>query len=122
PIRVPRRSPGQAAKVTDLEQAPSGIGWSPDGTSIGYIARVPAKPSWSVKTPDKPLGAKWADPPIVVTRLRWRQDAAGITPHGYPHVFILSSPGRGPPPINSGDFDPCGRCCGCGRAVSRHAP
>jgi dipeptidyl aminopeptidase/acylaminoacyl peptidase len=110
---------GQEAQITDLEQAPSGIEWSPDGKWIGYVARVPAKPGWSVKPPEKPTGAKWADPPIVVTRLHWRQDAAGITAAGYRHVFIVPSTGGAPRQITSGDFDHGGGAGGGGLAWSR---
>ena len=77
-IRVRWMDTGQEAQITDLQDAPSGIEWSPDGKWIAYAARVPAKPSWAVKAPEKPNGAKWADPPIVVTRLRWRADGSGV--------------------------------------------
>jgi len=75
------------------QQAPSSIEWSPDSKWIGYVARVPAKPEWSIKPIERPAGARWADPPIVVTKLRWRQDGQGITPPGYTHVSV-SGDGR----------------------------
>jgi acylaminoacyl-peptidase len=95
----------QQAPITNLEQAPSGLAWSPDSSSIAYIARVPAKPAWSVKTPEKPPGAQWSDPPIVVTRLRWKADAAGITPPGHRHIFVVPASGGAPRQVTSGDFD-----------------
>ncbi len=104
-IHVRWMDTGQESRITDLEQAPSNIVWSPDGKWIAYTARVAAKPSWSVNMPEKPAGAKWADPPIVVTRLRWRADGAGIIRPGFTHVFIVSSTGGAPRQITSGDFD-----------------
>src|SRR5579864_7765263 len=59
----------QEAQITDLQQSPSNIDWSPDGKWIGYTARVPSKPDWAVRLPEKPNGAKWAEPPIVITKL-----------------------------------------------------
>lgn len=95
----------QQAPITNLEQSPSGLAWSPDSSAIAYTARVPAKPPWSVKMPEKPPGAQWSDPPIVVTRLRWRADAAGITPPGHRHIFVVPASGGAPRQVTSGDFD-----------------
>lgn len=104
-IRVRWLDTGQEAQITDLEDAPGGIEWAPDGKWIAYIARVPGKADWSVKMPEKPAGAKWADPPIVVTRYRWRADGAGVIKPGYRHVFIVPATGGAPRQITSGDFD-----------------
>lgn len=98
----------QEAQVTDLQEAPSNIAWSPDSKWIGYTARVPSKPDWSVKLPEKPAGAKWADPPIVVTKLRWTADGQGILQPGYTHVFIVPASGGTPKQITSGDFNHAG--------------
>ena len=104
-VRVRWLDSGQEAQITDLQESPSNIEWSPDGKWIAYIARVPAKPEWSVKMPEKPQGANWAPPAIVVTRLRWRADGAGITPDGSRQVFIVPATGGTPRQITSGDFD-----------------
>ena len=95
----------QEAQITDLQQAPSGIEWSLDGKWIGYIARVPAKPDWSIRMPEKPNGAKWADPPIVVTKLRWRQDGQGLIQPGFTHVFAIPATGGAPRQITTGDYN-----------------
>ncbi len=96
---------GQEAQITELEQTPSGIEWSPDGKWIAFATRVPAKPEFSVKLPEKPAGAKWADPPIVVTKLRWRADGAGLIRPGYTHIFVVSATGGAPRQITSGDYN-----------------
>ncbi len=118
-IRVRWLDSGQEAQITDLEQAPSGIEWSPDGKWIAYISRVPSKPEWSVKMPEKPAGATWAPPPVVVTKLRWRADGAGITPPGYRHVFVVPATGGTPRQITSGDYDHGGGMGGGGATWSK---
>jgi dipeptidyl aminopeptidase/acylaminoacyl peptidase len=95
----------QEAQITDLQQAPSNIEWSPDGKWIGYTARVPSKPDWSVHLPEKPNGAKWADPPIVITKLRWTADGQGILQPGYTHVFAVPASGGAPKQITNGEYN-----------------
>jgi len=95
----------QEAQITDLQQAPGNIEWSPDGKWVGYTARVPSKPDWSVRLPEKPNGAKWADPPIVITRLRWTADGQGILQPGYTHVFAVPASGGTPKQITNGDYN-----------------
>ena len=41
-IRVRWLDSGQEAQITDLQESPSGIAWSPDGKWLAYVARVPA--------------------------------------------------------------------------------
>jgi dipeptidyl aminopeptidase/acylaminoacyl peptidase len=95
----------QEAQVTDLQQSPSNIVWSPDGKWIGYEARVPGKPDWAPKMPEKPPGAKWADPPIVVTKLRWRENGSGLIQPGFNQIFAIPSTGGTPKQVTSGDYN-----------------
>jgi dipeptidyl aminopeptidase/acylaminoacyl peptidase len=108
----------QEAQITDLQQAPGNIEWSPDGKWIGYTARVPSKPDWSVRLPEKPNGAKWADPPIVITKLRWTADGQGILQPGYTHVFAVPASGGAPKQITNGDYNHGGGAAGGGFAWS----
>lgn len=96
---------GQDAQITDSQQTPSNIVWSPDGKWIGYEARVPGKPDWNPKMPEKPAGAKWADPPIIVTKLRWRENGVGLIPPGYTQIFAIPSTGGTPKQVSSGDYN-----------------
>ncbi len=96
---------GQEAEITDSQQAPSNLVWSPDGKWIGYEARVPGKPDWNPKMPEKPAGAKWADPPIIVTKLRWRENGVGLIQPGYSQIFAIPSTGGTPKQVSSGDYN-----------------
>ncbi len=109
---------GQEAQITDLQQAPSNIEWSPNGKWIGYAARVPAKNDFSIRLPEKPAGAKWQDPPIVITKLRWTADGQGILQPGYTHVFAVPATGGAPRQITSGDYNHGGGAQGGGFAWS----
>jgi dipeptidyl aminopeptidase/acylaminoacyl peptidase len=95
----------QDAQITDLQQSPTNIVWSPDGKWIGYEAKVPGKPDWAPKMPEKPPGAKWADPPIVVTKLRWRENGSGLVQPGFNQIFAIPSTGGTPKQVSSGDYN-----------------
>jgi len=95
----------QEAQITESQQAPSNIVWSPDGKWIGYEARVPGKPDWNPKMPEKPAGAKWADPPIIVTKLRWRENGVGLIRPGYSQIFAIPATGGTPKQVSSGDYN-----------------
>lgn len=95
---------GQAAQVTNLTEAPSGIGWSPDGHWISFVAHVPAKPRQVVQMPAAPEGAKWAEPAKVIDQLVYRFNAAGYLKPGYTHLFVVPADGGAPRQISHGDF------------------
>ena len=97
----------EVAQLTHLEQAPSGIRWSPDGKSIGFTSFVPdTDPILAVKLPERPRGAEWAKPAVLVDRLSWAADGRGPTPKGHTHVFIVDATlGGTPRQITSGKFN-----------------
>ncbi|HEX4948235.1 MAG TPA: DPP IV N-terminal domain-containing protein, partial [Blastocatellia bacterium] len=65
----------EVAQLTHLEQAPSNIKWSPDSKQIAFTAFVPDNdPILNIKLPERPRGAQWAAPAIVIDRLSWRSD------------------------------------------------
>ena len=104
-IRVRWMESGREAQITQLETAPAHIAWSPDGRSLAFTALVPAQPAWSIRMPEKPDGATWAPPPLVVTRLHWRNDGSGLEPPGYSHIFVVPAEGGAPRQVSTGDFD-----------------
>ncbi len=76
----------EIAQLTRLEYAPGNIRWSPDGKWIAYTAFIPDNdPILNVKLPERPRGAEWARPAVIVDRLQWGAD--GRVPY---HADLLT--------------------------------
>jgi acylaminoacyl-peptidase len=95
---------GQTARITNLEQAPDAIAWSPDGKMISFSALVPGKGPHIAELPAAPAGAKWADPPAAYDRLVYRFNGAGYLKPGYRQIFVVSADGGAPRQITNGNF------------------
>ncbi len=95
---------GQTAKITSLQQPPSGIAWSPDGKQISFAALVPSAPLRIANLPAAPAGAKWADPPKAYDKLIYRFNGPGYLEPGYTQLFVVSADGGAPRQISSGNF------------------
>lgn len=96
----------EVAQLTHLEQAPGGVRWSPDGKWIAYTAfEADNDPILAVKLPERPRGAQWARPAVIVDRLTWAADGRGPLPKGYSQVYLLDSIlGGTPRQITSGKY------------------
>src|SRR5579859_2620876 len=70
---------GASTQISHLTETPSALEWSPDGKSIGFMMNVPSRQDWRIAMPTPPKGAKWTDPPKIVTRLNYRSDRIGYT-------------------------------------------
>jgi dipeptidyl aminopeptidase/acylaminoacyl peptidase len=100
----------EVAQLTRLEQAPGNIKWSPDGKSIAFTSFVPDNdPILAIKLPDRPRGAEWARPAVVVDRLAWASDGRGPVPKGNTHVLTIDATlGGTPRQITSGKYNHTG--------------
>ncbi|MEM9014021.1 MAG: S9 family peptidase [Pseudomonadota bacterium] len=96
---------GQTALLTNLNEAPGSIAWAPDGQSIAFTMFVPGKAESLASLPDKPDGAKWAEPAKVIDDVTYRADGAGFTEDGFTHVFVVPAEGGTPRQLTSGDYD-----------------
>ena len=96
----------EVAQLTHLEQAPNNIKWSPDGKWIAFTSFAPdTDPILDVKLPERPRGAEWAKPAVIVDRLSWASDGRGPVPKGHTHVFVIDATiGGTPRQITSGKF------------------
>ncbi|MEE2877135.1 MAG: S9 family peptidase [Candidatus Neomarinimicrobiota bacterium] len=95
---------GQTGRLTNVRYPPGGITWSTDGEMIAFSMFVKKAPSLPAKMPDKPAGAKWADPPKVIDKMIYRSDGLGYRENGYTHIFTLPAEGGTPRQLTSGDF------------------
>jgi dipeptidyl aminopeptidase/acylaminoacyl peptidase len=93
---------GESARVTGLPSSPGGIAWSPDGRRLAYSMLVPDEPMRLGKAPDKPEGAKWADPLEVIDKVTYRFDAAGYLKAGYRQIFWVPADGGAPTQLTFG--------------------
>ena len=93
---------GESARITGLPTSPSGVAWSPDGRRIAYSMLVPDEPMKLGKAPDKPEGAKWADPLQVIDKVTYRFDAAGYLKPGYRQIFWVPADGGAPNQLTFG--------------------
>ena len=99
---------GATSQVTRVEQSPSDLEWSPDGSLLSFSMLVEQKTKWDVKMPKKPEGAKWTEEPKIVERLNYRRDGRGFTDEGYRHIFIVPAAGGTPRQLTSGNYDHTG--------------
>jgi dipeptidyl aminopeptidase/acylaminoacyl peptidase len=97
----------ELAQLTSLEHAPSNIRWSPDGRQIAFTAFVPDKDTLlNIRLPEKPKGAEWAKPAVLVDRLSWAADGRGPLTRGHTHVYTVDAVlGGTPRQVTSGKYD-----------------
>ncbi len=96
---------GATTQISHLTEAPSNLEWSPDGKSIAFTSNVPTRETWRIAMPTPPKGAKWTEPPKIVSRLNYRSDRIGFTDEGYRHVFVLPADGGTARQITTGDWN-----------------
>lgn len=101
----------RSTALTRLTESPSGITWSPDGKQIAFFMSVAAKAKPFATLPKKPKGAQWADPPKMITKLRYRSDGSGFLPDKFSHLFVVSADGGTPRQLTTGDFNHSGTIC-----------
>jgi dipeptidyl aminopeptidase/acylaminoacyl peptidase len=96
---------GAVTQVSHLTEAPSAVEWAPDGKSLAFSMSVPSSEGFHIPMPAAPKGAKWTEPPKVVTRLNYRSDRIGYIDDGYRHIFVISADGGAPRQITNGDWN-----------------
>ena len=97
---------GATTQISHLTESPSNLEWSPDGKTIAFSMNVPARDnSLHINMPAAPKGAKWIEPPKVITRLNYRRDRVGYTDAYYSHIFVIPADGGTPRQITNGDWN-----------------
>jgi acylaminoacyl-peptidase len=95
---------GQSARITNLDEAPADINWSPDGKYISFSAFVPGGAPKLIDMPKPPDGAKWAEPATVYDRLVYRFNGMGYLKDGFRQIFVVAADGGTPRQITTGSF------------------
>jgi len=98
---------GEAAptQITRLTETPADVEWSPDGKSLAFRMLVVQRDEMRIPMPAAPKGAKWVEPPRVVTRLKYRQDRQGYVDDGYRQIFVVPADGGTARQITTGTWD-----------------
>ncbi len=100
---------GATARITGLPTSPHGLAWSPDGARIAYTMFVPDEGAKLGKAPDKPEGAKWAEPLQIIDTVVYRTDEGGYEKPGYDQIFWVSADGGAPTQLTFGAHNAGGR-------------
>ena len=96
---------GAATQISHVTESPSALEWSPDGKSIAFMMNVPIKETWRIAMPAPPKGAKWIEPPKIVSRLNYRSDRIGYTDEAVRHLFVIPADGGTPRQLTNGDWN-----------------
>ncbi len=107
---------GQTARITNLDQSPDAINWSPDGKMLSFSSLVLGKGPHLADLPTPPASAKWADPPAAYNRLVYRFNGVGYLKPGFMQIFVISADGGAPRQVTNGNFPNGGNEFGPARA------
>ena len=96
---------GETTVISQLQESPSSLSWSPDGKWLAFTMNVKGKSTSIVKSRTKPVGASWAKKPITVTTTRYQYDGRGIVEPSYRHVFVVPADGGTARQLTNGNFN-----------------
>lgn len=103
-IHVRWLASGRDVPVTYLQQSPSSLTWSPDGSRLAFVQFVPSKREPIAQLPSKPEGAEWNEEAKVFEDSFYRSDAGGFIKPGKRQVFMVSANGGTPIQLTSDDY------------------
>ncbi len=96
---------GQTARITNLQQSPSDISWSPNGKWLAFSMFKPEEANGIFKDmPKKPDGAKWAGSAKYIDKTNYRTNAGGFVKSGYQHVYVVPAVGGTARQVTRGNF------------------
>ena len=88
-VHVVESAGGEPVRLTDAPLGAAEPRFSPDGTRIAYVARVPG--GGPVRAGRR---ARARRPPRHITELKYRADGVGFVRDRPQHVFVVDVPGR----------------------------
>lgn len=95
----------QSVRLTNSDEAPSNLTWSPDGKSLAFSLFTEEKnaPIFT-GMPAKPEGAKWAEQATYIDTTQYRGDGRGYLREGYNQIYVLPVEGGTPRQLTDGKF------------------
>lgn len=96
---------GETALVTNVQESPGSLIWSPNGRWIAFTMAVAAESKPVAKPRKAPDGATWAPAPKTISSVRYQYDGRGIVEPAYRHVFVVPADGGTPRQLTEGDFN-----------------
>ncbi|WP_412069792.1 prolyl oligopeptidase family serine peptidase [Rubrivirga sp. IMCC43871] len=96
---------GVTVPVARLASAPGGVAWSPDGRHLAFTRFVEGEDTPLATLPGPPEGATWADAPVEVERVGWRNDGSGYVKPGNRQLFVVPAEGGTPRAVTEGPYD-----------------
>ncbi|CCQ10060.1 Acylamino-acid-releasing enzyme [Pseudoalteromonas luteoviolacea B = ATCC 29581] len=103
-IHVHYLEENRTALLSQLQNSVSNLTWSPDGRYLAFSQLIEDKPAVLVRMPEKPKGAKWSDPAIVIDKAYYQADGSGLVKPGYRQIFVLPSEGGTPRQLTNGNY------------------
>lgn len=96
---------GQTALIANLQEEPSSLTWSPDGSWLAMVMSVPGTPAQLAKPRDKPEGAEWSEPVKVIDAAQYKWDGQGFLEVANTHIFVLPAEGGTPRQLTQGNYN-----------------
>ena len=104
-IHVRWTASSEAARLTQLPRAPSGLAWGPDGERLAFTMVVAEQTGGFADMPAPPDGADWAEQPDVTQQTYYRTDGHGYEVDGHRQVFVVPASGGTPRQITTAPYD-----------------
>lgn len=95
---------GATTQITRLTESPDNVEWSPDGKSLAFGMLVRQSEEMRITMPTPPKGAKWTEPPRVVTKVKYRADRQGFLENGLRQLFTVPADGGTPRQVTTGEW------------------
>jgi acylaminoacyl-peptidase len=86
----------EAVALTNTPKPPGAVSWSYDDKQLAFTMFVPSEKKSLLNIPQKPEGATWNEPPILIEDMNYRGDGAGYFKPGNRQIFTLGLDGGTP--------------------------